>query len=121
MRARVFVAVSAALTFSACSTVPDGYMRDPSDPSNCGYRTEATEQPGFALEVFYKEYKFLPSAEQPVQGAKQCFIRTAERLAKQQGKSLKPIFFGDINAAPTRNTLDGTYSVFATGRVRFSN
>jgi hypothetical protein len=32
---------------------------------------------------------------------------------------MKPIFLGDINAAPTRNTLDGTYSVFVTGRVQY--
>lgn len=119
MRTVPFLALASIALVSGCTSIPDGYTADTSDPANCGYRVEQTQRPGFALEVYFKEYKFLPSAEQPVQGAKQCFIRTAQRLAKQQGKILKPILMGDINAAPTRNTLDGTYSVFATGRVEY--
>lgn len=110
-----------ALGFGGCTTVPDRYTRDPIDPSNCGYRVERTEKPGFALEVFYREYKFFPLPDEPVQGAKQCFLRTAERLSKQEGKAIKPILLGDLNAAPTRNTLDGTYAVYVSGRVQFQD
>ena len=119
MKTSLATSLAIAFVIVGCTTIPDRYVRDPVDPSSCGYRVEPTEKAGFALEVFYKEYKFLPSADQPVQGAKQCFLRTAERLAKQEGRTLKPIFLGDINAAPTRNTVDGTYSVFVTGRVQY--
>lgn len=110
-----------AAALAGCTTVPDRFAPDPADPKNCGYRMEPTSIPGFALEVFYREYKFLPSPDEPVQNAKQCFIRTAERLSKEKGKSIKPILLGDINAAPARNIMDGTYTVYVTGRVQFSD
>ena len=75
-----------AAALAGCTTVPDRFAPDPADPKNCGYRVEPTSSPGFALEVFYREYKFLPSPDEPVQNAKQCFIRTAERLSKEKGK-----------------------------------
>ncbi|WP_143072665.1 MULTISPECIES: hypothetical protein [unclassified Variovorax] len=80
------------------------------DAKNCRYRVEPTEKPGFALEVFYREYRFLRSPEKPIHTAKPCFVHTAERLAQKKAKKLKPIFLADINAAPTRNSVDGTYA-----------
>lgn len=117
---RILSTLLISLAFTACTTMPDRYARDPQDPEACGYRVESTTSTGFALEVFYKEFKFFPFPDEPVQNAKQCFIRTANRLAAEQGKKIELLLSADINAAPARNEFDGMYSVYAGGRVKFA-
>lgn len=103
-----------------CATVPDRFTSDPMHSGDGGFRMENESSIGFSLEIFYKEYSFLPDPDNAIQGARTYFRKTAEELAKQRGKTIIPVTIADMHAAATRNILDGYYSVYVTGKVTYS-
>ncbi len=115
-----FAALLVLLTLCGCATVPDRFSRDPMLSGDGGYKMDNESSIGFSLEIFYKEYSFLPDPDNAIQGARAYFRKTAEVLAKQRGKTIIPITIADMHPTATRNILDGYYSVYVTGKVTYS-
>lgn len=74
---------------------------------------------GFALEVFLRKYSFLPVPDEAIVEGRKCFARTAHNLAQVQGKKIVTPTLADMNASATRNIIDGNYSVYVTGNVKY--
>lgn len=110
-----------AFCITGCTTIPDRFTRDESMSPDCGYHAEPLGNASFALEVFLKSYSFFPSPDAAVQEARECYSKTAALLAKRQGKMIKPITSSDMNTSPTRNIMDGYYSVYVTGKVVYAS
>lgn len=102
-----------------CTTVPDRFTTTAGE-ADCGHRTESMSEVGFALEVFLKKYSFLPAPDEAIVAGRKCFARTAQNLAELKGKKIIALTLADMSASATRNTMDGVYSVYVTGNVRYA-
>ena len=111
--------IIATFLIQGCTTIPDRFTTSASEP-DCAHNTESITEVGFALEVFLRKYSFLPVPDEAIVAGRKCFVRTAQNLAELKSKKIVAPTLADMNASATRNIMDGTYSVYVTGNVRYA-
>lgn len=120
MLMKLFISVL-ALSFAACTTIPERFTQNEAIYPNCGYVVEPLGDAGFALEIFLKRYSFYPNPDPSIQAGKECFTKTAAFLAQQQGKKIAPITAADMSSNISRNPFgDANYAVYVTGKVSYA-
>lgn len=119
MKSIASIVLLGVLVLEGCTTIPDRFAKSESEP-DCGHRSEPIAANGFALEVFLKKYSFLPNPDASIVAGRECFTKTAQTLAQKAGKKIVAPTLADMNASATRNIMDGTYSVYVTGKVMFA-
>jgi hypothetical protein len=112
----LIIAVS-LLWVSGCTTIPDRFTQEPDFSDSGGYYVESYTPDGFTLETFYKYYTFMPNPEPAIREAKGYFIRIASELGRRKGKVVMTPSIAELNISPNRNTIDGTYAIYVTGRL----
>jgi hypothetical protein len=115
------IALISATVMGGCTTVPDRFTQDASIHANCGYSITSSEKNSFALEVFLKQYSFLPSPDSAIQEARECFKKTAKTLAQRNKREINSISLSDMSTSAARNTIDGNFSVYVTGKISYTN
>ena len=118
--ATVILCALTMLLISSCTTVPARFKQNPQISPHGGYVIEAEDTAGFYLEVFYKSYSFLPNPDDNIQEAKSFFVRVAQDLARDRGRTIEPILTSQLKSDTTRNILDGYYAIYVSGRVNYS-
>lgn len=107
------------LLLGSCTTIPNRYLEDPSVSKNGGYIIEDENNAGFYLDVFYKSYSFAPNPDDNIQDAIDYFKKIASNKAKDRAKSLKLIKKSQLEINTTRNSIDGYYSIYVSGKVEY--